>query len=115
MHPFLLFLLAIITPFLLTAAMLVPPYLGITGAAYIIYSGAAGPHPLADKLLDVFYMIDVYSELLSYWNAHRGASDFLGYTVPVLTFPFAGIVAGLWLTRRIARKMMDVFHLSVSH
>lgn len=115
MHPALLFLLAILTPFLLTAALLAPPYLGITASAYIAYMGGEGPHPLADKLFDVFYIIDVYSKLFSYWNAHRAESDFIGYTLPVLVFPLAGILSGLWLARKASRKMMDVFHLSVGH
>ena len=115
MNPFLLLLTAMLTPFLLALVLLGPPYAGILGASYIVYDIGPGINPLADHLTDVFYIIDVYSKLLSAWTAHPTAVSLVHYTLPVITLPLAGILVGLWLTRKFVRKMIDIFHLSVSH
>ena len=115
MHPILLLLLAIFTPFLLSAVLFLPPYTGLAAADYLIYNSGPHPYSLADKLFDVFYMIDVYSKLLSYWSWHIGSVSLLSYSLPLIAMPLAGLILALWLLRKLTRKLMDVFHLSVSH
>ena len=114
MSPFVLLILALLTPFLLTALLLIPPYLGMSSAAYIIYAHGSGPHPLSGRWLDVFYMVDVYSKLLTYWWAHVTSVSVFTYSLPVVALPLIGLVLALWLARKFVRKMRDVFHLSAS-
>jgi hypothetical protein len=114
MHPMVLLLLAIFTPLLLSLALLLPPYLGIVGAAYVIYSASGDASPLLDKLPDVFYMIDVYHQLFAHWMANKFAVSLLTYTAPLLLLPLAGFIVAFWLGRKLVRKLSDVFHMSVS-
>ena len=112
MHPFLLLLLAIVTPFLILTVLLLPPYAGMYGAAYLIYDTGHGPSPLAGHFLDVFYIVDVFSKLFHYWLANRDALSIVHYTLPVVALPAAGLLIALWTARRVIRKLVDVFHLS---
>lgn len=112
MNPFFLLILAILTPFLLITALLVPPYAGIYAASYIVYSKGAAVNPLATKFEDVFYIIDVYVKLLTHWFGHITTVSIPFYSLPVVLLPLGGIFFALWLTRRLTRKMMDIFHLS---
>ncbi len=115
MHPLVLLLLAILSPLLLTAALLIPPYIGVAAAAYIIYSGSAAIHPLSDKLLDVFYIIDVYSKLFSQWSEHLMDTPLLSYTLPLLMLPIMGIMLSIWLSKKLTTKLRDLFQDSVSY
>lgn len=115
MNPFAMFLLAIISPFLLAATLLVLPYAGIVGACYIIYDkGGEKAHPLTGKLYDVFYMIDVYGNLFSQWAKHIALTDILTYSLPLLGLPLFTTMIALWLTAKLATKLKDIFQLSVS-
>ena len=114
MHPFVLLLLAIFTPFVLLAVLLVPVYAGLFGAAYIIYMPASGAHPLAERLTDLFYIVDVYTHLFTYWTQHSGGVSFVNYTLPVIGLPLAGGLIALYATYKLVRKLVNVFHLSAS-
>ena len=114
MHPFLFILLALFTPFVLALTLLAPPLAGMIGAAYIVYDTGA-THPLAGHLLDVFYMIDFYSKLFNYWYANYATLSFVQYTLPVVVLPLSCALFALWLTRRLVRKLADLFHLGVAH
>lgn len=115
MNPFAIFVLAILSPFLLAATLLVPPYLGMIAAAYIIYDKAeAKVHPLSGKLGDVFYMIDVYTKLFSRWSSHIAEANVLSYSVPLIVLPLIGLVVALGLTSRLSVKLQNVFHMGVS-
>jgi hypothetical protein len=113
MHPFLLFLLALITPAIFACVVLFPPYIGIAAAAYVIYY-KDGAHPLDGKLTDAGYMIDVYTQLFSHWAQHMGETSILSYALPLLIFPILGIMLTLWLCGKVARKLKDIFQNSVS-
>ncbi len=114
MNPFVMFLLAIFSPFLLAAALLLPAYAGVAGAGYVIYHFSVPPHALSNKLLDVFYMIDVYSGAFGHWKHHILQVDFLTYTLPLLLLPILGLTFSLMLTAKLSRKLMDIFHLGAS-
>lgn len=115
MHPGLLLLLAVLTPVALCVTLVVPAYASLFGAAYIIYMPAAGgPHPLAERWHDVLYIIDVYSKLFSYWLEHTDSVSFVGYTLPVIGLPLLGVCLSLWLTYKLASKLLNLFHLSAS-
>lgn len=115
MNPFAMFLLAILSPFLLAFTLLAPAYLGIMGAAYVIYDTQTGPHPLANKLPDVFYILDVYENLFTSWWQHMGSYSIPFYAVPLLLMPMFGFVGAFWLTAKLSRALMDIFHLGVGH
>ena len=115
MNPFLMFLLAILSPFIMAVTLLVPPYAGITAASYIIYNQGATVNPLQDKLLDVFYIIDVYTGLFSAWSAHIMETSLLTYTLPLIVLPLAGIMLSIWLIGKVATKLKDIFHSGVSY
>ena len=115
MNPFVMFLLAILSPLLLAIALLVPSYAGIGTAAYVIYAKTEGPHPLDDKLTDVFYIVDVYTNLFTNWLQHMGDYSIFLYAVPLLVAPLLGVALSLWLTAKLARKLMDIFQLGVQH
>lgn len=114
MHPFMLFLLAITSPFMLAIVMLVPLYLGIASAAYIIYARGAAIHPLDGKFGDPFYIIDVYSNLFDQWLTHLDQTDLLTYNLPLLGLPFAGLCLAIWLTATLARGLRNVFQHGVA-
>ncbi len=114
MHPFFLFLLAILSPLLLAVALLVPLYTGIAGAAYLIYAKGAAVHPLAGTFGDPFYIITVYSNLVTPWLQHPAQYDILTYTLPLIALPLVGVILTLWLTRFVARKLKDIFQLGTS-
>lgn len=114
MNPFAMFLLAIFSPLLLAITLLVPPYAGILGASYFIYMKSdAKTHPLDGKLDDVFYILDVYHNLLSQWLKHMSEMSVFGYSLPLLIPPVVGVVLAFWLTGKLARKLMDIFQLGV--
>jgi hypothetical protein len=115
MNPFFMFLLAILSPPLMALILLVPPYAGIVAASYLIYYKSGAVHPLADRLSDVFYMIDVYMKLLLQWSHHMMEMDVLHYSVPLLLLPILGITTALWLASKVSSKLKDIFQLGVSH
>ena len=114
MNPLVIFILAILSPLLMAITLLVPPYVGIAAASYIIYMKEKGVHPLHDKLDDVFYIIDVYSKLFSHWAHHMAETSFLSYTLPLLILPILGIMLSIWLTGKLARKLKDIFQAGMS-
>ena len=114
MNPFVLFLLAIISPVLLAITLLVLPYAGLTAAAYIIYDKGQATHPLAGKYDDVFYMIETYTRLFNQWVKNIADVDILTYTLPLIGLPLAGTLIALWLTAKLARKLKDLFQTGVS-
>lgn len=115
MNPFIMFLLAILSPFIMAFTLLVPPYAGIAGASYLIYSKGDGANPLHDKLSDVFYIIEVYTRLFNEWMNHMAQMDLLSYTLPLLALPLAGILLALWLIGKVATKLKDIFHGGMSY
>lgn len=114
MRPPVLFLLAILTPVALCSMLLAPLYASVLGAVYIIYMPASGPHPLAERLLDVFYISNAYEQLLTYWLANMGKVSFVEYTLPVIGLPLVGVVLAIWGTYKLASKLLNIFHLSAS-
>lgn len=114
MSPALLFPIAILTPFLLTAVLLVPIYAGLLGGCYIVYLPETGAHPLAGKLLDIFYILDVYGKLFSYWSEHSGDVSFVAYTLPIIGLPVACTLVALYTNYRMVKWLGNIFHLSAS-
>ena len=114
MNPFNLFLLAILSPFLLLTTLLVPPYAGMFVASYIIYYRSDKAHPLADKLDHVSYTIDVYTKLFSHWTHNIADTSVLTYALPLLLPLIAGVMLALWLTGKLSTKLKDIFQLGAS-
>lgn len=116
MNPLLLFLLALASPLLLAITLLLPAYAGVFAAVYVIYDKAgASPHPLAHHLTDVFYIGDVYAEVLGDWAQKIDVNAIPLYTAPLLLFPLLGGSLSLWLTGKLSHKLMNVFQLGVHH
>lgn len=113
MHPFALLIIAILTPFVMSLALFAPPYAGLAAASYIIYN-TGETNPLTAHLADVFYMVDVYTKLLSYWQANHDKVSLVNYTLPLIGLPLSGLLCGLWFTRNLVRRLSDVFHMSAS-
>lgn len=105
-----LFPLALVVPILLAFILMVPPYLGMYAASYLIYIAPDQANPLAGRILEVFYIFDVYSSLLRYWSQHHATLSFIHYTLPLIGIPAVCSIGALWLTRKVARKFIDVFH-----
>ena len=110
MNPFLLFLLAIFSPLVLSITLLVPLYGGITSASYIIYDQGAATHPLEGHLLEIFYMVDVYARLFNYWLGHMSVVSFTHYTAPILGLLLVGLGMSIWLTAKATKIIMHLFH-----
>ncbi len=110
-----MFPLAIFTPFLISAVLLLPVYAGILGAAYVIYLPQTGAHPLTDRMGDVFYIIDVYGKLLHYWMDHKADVSFVDYTLPVIGLPLLGLLVALYATYKTSAGLLNIFRLSASH
>lgn len=115
MNPFVLFLLAILSPLLLAATLLLPAYVGISAALYVIYDKPDTVHPLIQHFTNVFYIVDVYYNLLINWIETFDLSTLPVYSAPLLLFPLLGFVLSLWLTAKLSRKLMDIFQLGVHH
>ncbi len=109
-----LFFTAIITPILLCASLLLPSYASIYGAAYIIYTPQTGENPLAGKYDEVFTIIDTYQSLLNYFLANQHSLGFVEYTLPIMVLPLGGCLFSLWLTYKIARRLLNFFQLSAT-
>lgn len=115
MHPFLLVVLALLTPFLLTLVLLAPLYAGVLGAVYVIYLPKhGGMHPLADRLDDVFYIIDAYGKLFDYWLSQYSQLSLVDYTLPIIGLPLAGAFIAFYGTYKLVRRMLNLFQLSAS-
>ena len=114
MHPALLFLIAIFSPVALAVALLLPPYVAICAATYIIYDKGAAHHPLTDPIMngDVFYMVRTYRQSLEYWLAHMADAPLLTYSLPVLVLPALGLLLTQWLLRKLVGKLRDVFEMA---
>lgn len=113
MSPFLLFLLAVITPFLLLFALLGPIYVGMCGAEFIIYYPNSGPHPLQGKWLDVFSIFETFQQLSVHWLDHMGTLSLLHFTLPLIGLPLIGLAISLYTLRRLLRWLANTFHQSV--
>ena len=113
MNPLLFFLLAILTPFAFCLTMLAPLYVSMYAASYVVYSGAAAVHPLADKFFEIFFICGTYNQLYTHWSAHMFEVSFLYYTVPVIVVPFGAVLLAMYLTRKLFKKMGNVFMISV--
>ncbi len=114
MNPFVMFLLAIFSPLMLAATLLIPAYVSIAGACYIIYySSKAAAHPLNGKLEQVFYMLDVYRNLFSKWSEHILQADPIGYTLPLIGLPLLGCALSFVLTAKLSRKLHQTFQAGV--
>ena len=113
MHPFLFFILAVLTPFGLFLCLLGPIYLSMCGAVFSVYHQSVGNEALLMKLPDIFYVIGVYGQLFSYWKSHIMAVPFFQYTVPIAIIPVASIFLTIWLTRKFVWKMGNVFQVNV--
>ncbi len=110
MNPLVTVLLAILTPLLMAVTLLVPPYVGVTAASYVIYMKSGVANPLNDQLLNVFYMIDVYTRLFSQWAHHIADTPILTYALPLLLLPILGVTLALWLTMRLSRTLKNMAH-----
>ena len=105
-----LFLLALLVPMLLAAVLVVPPYLGMFAATYIVYAPADGANPMTSQILNIFYIIDAYEQLLMHWFSHMTEMSFIHYTLPVVGLPLACAVGSVLLTRSLSRRFLDVFY-----
>lgn len=110
----LLFLLAMATPILLGATLLVPLYAGMLAAAYIIYMPESGAHPLAARLMDVFYIIETYGQLAGYWLKNIGVLGLVEYALPLVGLPLLLGGLGVWMTIKLSKRLLDWFHMSAS-
>jgi hypothetical protein len=110
-----LFLLAFIVPVILLLLLLLPVYLGMFAAAYIVYMPASGANPIGPHLLDVFYIFDAYSQLFSFWQANMGKMSFVRQTLPIIGFPSTCALIGLWLTIKVTKKFRDLFYAYAAH
>jgi hypothetical protein len=107
-----LFIIAILTPVMLAITIFVPPYAGIFGAADIIYATGTHPQSLTGRVDDVFYIIDVYSKLFTYWSTHIMQVSFLRFTLPLLGLPAIGLFAAYWITRKAVHGLRNLFHMT---
>lgn len=113
MHPFMFLILALTTPFALCLSLLAPVYISLFTAVYAVYYKTVGSAAVLDKFGDIFYIISAYTQLYNYWQAHIFEVSFFTYTLPVILLPFLSIVLALWLTRKLVRKLGDVFQVNV--
>jgi hypothetical protein len=111
MNPLYLFPLALVVPFIVAFVAFTPAYSGLFGAAYIIYHQPDGMHPLWQHKLDIFYILEVYGQLFSYWSAHMSTSNFVEFTLPLLGLPLLGIALSIFLTWKLIAAMVNFFRM----
>lgn len=108
-----MFVLALLSPFMLALTLLLPPYAGMVGASYIIYHDAPAKSKLIAQNYDnVPYMIDVYTKLFNRWSGHMAETSLWGYSVPLIVLPLVGAFIGIVLTSKFSRKLQNIFHLN---
>ncbi|MFM9889080.1 MAG: hypothetical protein ACKVOE_00330 [Rickettsiales bacterium] len=114
MSPILLFPIALLTPVMLCVSLLLPPYIALFAACYAIYASAAPAQlpTLAAHWGDPAYILQVYGQLFTYWRAHMAEASIVGYTAPLLSLPVVGAIVAQWLTRRVVRKLVHIFHMA---
>ena len=105
-----LFVLAILVPMLLAAMLLVPPYLGMYGAAYIVYAPEQGINPLIGRVGDIFFIINTYDQLLAFWVAHITQLGFFSHALPIAGLPLGCTIASVWATSKLSRKFLNLFY-----
>ena len=113
MNPFLFLLLALLTPFGLCLCLLTPIYISMFVAVVAVYHHAVGFRVLLHKFPDIFYIIEAYNQLYTYWEKHIFDVGFFTYTLPVAVLPLAAVFFSMWLTRKFFRKMGDIFQVNV--
>jgi hypothetical protein len=106
----LLFVVAMLVPLLLAAVLLLPPYLGMLSAVYIVYMPAQGAHPLAGHFYDVFFVVNAYDQLLGYWSHNVMKLGFFEYALPIALLPAACTVFSIWVTAKLSRKLLNLFY-----
>ncbi len=115
MHPLLMLILGILTPFIITALLLAPVYLALFGAVYVIYmANPQAAAALLGRIGDPFYILDVYSQLYHYWSANHGALSFVHYTLPIVALPLAGLLLALYITYKVTKGLLHLFRLGSS-
>lgn len=115
MNPLALLILALLSPLLIAATLLAPIYGGIALSTCIIYDKAGKAHPLAGKFTDVTYISDVYVNLFAHWSQHMGAANIWHYTLPLVGFPLLGLMISYWLTRKLSRRLYNMFQSGHGH
>lgn len=110
----LLFPLAIFTPIVLGLAIIVPIYAALFGACYVIYWHAAPAQAasLLTRWQDGFFILDTYQQLFKFWREHMDSASTVFYTLPLFVIPLIAAWFAFWLTRRIGRKVVELFHLA---
>lgn len=108
----LLFLLAMATPLLLGITLLLPLYAGMLAACYLIYMPESGAHPLAARLMDVFYIVETYGQLAQYGLKNMASIGLIEYALPIVGLPLLLGGLGVWMTVKLSKRLLDWFHIS---
>jgi hypothetical protein len=112
---FLLFLMSILTPVIITITALAPLYAGFFAALYVIYDKAEEANPIWPYLWDAFYIFDAYHHLFKHWLGHMETVSFLHFTLPLLGLPLLGLGLSIYLTVKMVRFFGNYFHTTTTH
>ena len=107
MSPILLIPMGLVIPVAMAAIVMVPCYAGFYYATKLIY--ASNDVDLSPYALHVFYIIETYATLFTFWLDNIQDVDFLGYTIPLLILPMIGIAASVTGAIIFISYIMTVF------
>jgi hypothetical protein len=89
MHPLVLLPIGLTTPIAMACIVLVPSYAGVYYATKIIYG--VNHVDLSPYALNVFYILETYITLCSFWVENIQKVDHLSYSLPLIILPLIGI------------------------
>lgn len=112
MNPWMLLPVIVILPFMVAATLLVPLYLAMSAACYLIYVQTNEQAPILANFANPDYMLSSYLRLLTYWQSHMTELSFIHYTLPLIVLPLIILGLALWLSYRFLNAIKDILHLS---
>lgn len=108
MNPFLLLALALLIPVVTLIILLAPTYFAIYLAVYIQYGEQAD-----DYLFRFFDTIDIYKQLVHYWNGNSATLSVIDFALPTFGIPLTGFLLTLFLIYKFTAYVNNIFRLSV--
>lgn len=102
----------VILPFMVAATLLVPLYIAMVGACYLIYVQTNEQTPIIANIANPDYILSSYLRLLTYWHTHMTELSFIHHTLPLILLPLIVLGLALWLSYRFLNAMKNLLHVS---
>lgn len=112
MNPLMLIAVVLLLPFMVAALLLVPLYLAMILACYLIYIQTAEQGLILENVGAPDYILSAYLRLVDHWITHMSAVSFLHYTAPLILLPLVIFLLAAWLSYRFLSVIKDQLNVS---